>query len=62
VSGIPDTSRQRFTATAFIAGASHEVLADGVALEGNVTADGSGFLNTTIAAPSEPGPRRRRRR
>jgi hypothetical protein len=43
------------SATGLIAGKSYEVLIDGVALEGDIAADGKGAFTTSITAPPELG-------
>lgn len=43
------------SATSFAAGARYEVLLDGVAMKGNVAADGSGAFTARITAPSQAG-------
>jgi hypothetical protein len=43
------------SATDFVAGASYEVLVDGVPIKGEVKADGSGSFTAKITAPPEPG-------
>jgi hypothetical protein len=43
------------TATDFVAGVRYEVLVDGEALKGDVTADGSGSFQSRISAPADPG-------
>ncbi|MEO8379460.1 MAG: hypothetical protein ABI779_07330 [Acidobacteriota bacterium] len=43
------------SATGLVAGASYEVLVDGVPVKGTLTADGNGSLTSRITAPSESG-------
>ena len=57
-SGVPTVGPEEsfeLSGTDFLAGASYEVLIDGVPIKGTVTADGSGSFTTRINAPSEHG-------
>jgi photosystem II stability/assembly factor-like uncharacterized protein len=45
----------QLAATNFLAAARYEILIDGMAIKGTVTADGNGAFVTSVTAPTEPG-------